>query len=172
MAMQSREAANELYQEGFADAANDENTLAEEELSGSDIVGALLKVQESIDRQAEKNEQTAEQMRQMLSQMRDVLDEVQRMRSDAADSTRVAQLAALSGVSKVQKDAEELTVKSIGEVTERNRKYIDALVLESRRRIERLGMITLPDRLFYYGKWTVLILALCLLGHAIWQIVA
>ena len=64
MAMESREAANELYQEGFADAANEENTLAEEELSGSDIVGALLKVQESIDRQAEKNEQTAEQQDQ------------------------------------------------------------------------------------------------------------
>lgn len=172
MAMQSREAADELYQEGFADGTDEESALAEEELRDSDIVGALLKVQESIDKQAEKNEQTAEQMRQMLSQMRDVLDEVQRMRNDAADSTRATQLAALSGVSKVQKDAEELTVKSIGEVTERNRKYIDALVLESRRRIERLGMITLPDRLFYYGKWAALILALCLLGHVIWQIVA
>ena len=107
----------------------------------------------------------------MLSQMRDVLDEVQRIRNDAADSSRAAQLAALSGVSKVQKDAEELTIKSIGEVTERNRKYIDTLSLESRRRIERLGMITLPDRLFYYGKWMALILALCLLGQAVWQLI-
>ena len=36
MAMQSREAANELYHEGFTDGENEENTVAEEELIGSD----------------------------------------------------------------------------------------------------------------------------------------
>ena len=63
MAMQSREAANELYHEGFTDGENEENTVAEEELIGSDIVGALLKVQESIDLIKELRDAWAEAMK-------------------------------------------------------------------------------------------------------------
>ena len=50
MAMQSREATDELYQEGFADVANEEDTLAEEDYTEIDlgycIEGQLLAFEE------------------------------------------------------------------------------------------------------------------------------
>ena len=38
----------------------------------------------------------------------------------------------------------------------------------SKRRIERLKMVTLPDRLFNFGKWTALFLILIILCHIVW----
>ena len=42
------------------------------------------------------------------------------------------------------------------------------MVEESKRRIERLSMVTLPDRLFYYCKWMAVILVLIILVHILW----
>lgn len=76
---------------------------------------------------------------------------------------------ALRGVANAQQQAKDITLKSIDEMTERNRKYLDAKMEESRKRIERLAMVTLPDRLFYYGKWLALMLVLIILAHILWQ---
>ncbi len=43
------------------------------------------------------------------------------------------------------------------------------MVLESKRRIERLAMVTLPDRMFHFLKWTALMLVLFILVHIVWQ---
>ena len=46
--------------------------------------------------------------------------------------------------------------------------FIDLMVEESKKRIERLSMVTLPDRLFYYSKWMTVILVLIILVHVLW----
>ena len=55
------------------------------------------------------------------------------------------------------------------EATQRSKKAIDTMVLESKRRIERLAMVTLPDRMFHFLKWTALMLVLFILVHIVWQ---
>lgn len=142
-----------------------------DEQSEEDIVGAIGKLQELIVEQRASNEAIAKQMRSMVYTMRDMLDEVDRLKKDSVDTSHTAQQAALNGVNKAQKDAEEITIKNINEVTERSKKYIDAMVQESKRRIERLALITLPDRLFNFGKWVALILVLIILCHVLWQMV-
>ena len=75
---------------------------------------------------------------------------------------------ALMGVANAQQKAGEMTIKNVEEVTARSRKVIDSMVEESKKRIERLSMVTLPDRLFYYGKWMAVILVLIILVHVLW----
>lgn len=75
---------------------------------------------------------------------------------------------ALMGVANAQQKAGEMTIKNVEEVTARSRKVIDSMVEESKRRIERLSMVTLPDRLFYYSKWMAVVLVLIILVHVLW----
>ena len=155
------------------DVRNAGRRLESEEMD-SDLIGAVIKLQQTVEKSAAEqkasNERTVKQMQRMLYTLRDLIDEVDRIKSDTQDEAHSAQQAALNGVNRAQKDAEEITIKNISEVTERSKVYIDTWVQESRRRIERLAMITLPDRLFYFGKWLALILALIILCHVFWQL--
>lgn len=137
----------------------------------SGVYGAVIQMQKAVEEYKASNRSVVEQMQAMVCQMRDVLDEVERIKADAQDTSHSAQQAALMGVNKAQENAEKITLRRINDVTEKNKKYIDQMVQESRRRIERLMMITLPDRLFYTGKWVVLILALFILSHVAWRMV-
>ena len=91
-----------------------------------------------------------------------------RLRNGAADAQHQANQMALMGVANAQQKAGEMTIKNVEEVTARSRKVIDSMVEESKRRIERLSMVTLPDRLFYYCKWMAVILVLIILVHVLW----
>ena len=95
-------------------------------------------------------------------------EEIEAIRSSLHDITSQAQQAALNGVTAAQEKAQEETIKRLDEVAKKNIEYIDALTQESKRRIERLKMVTLPDRLFNFGKWTVLFLILIILCHIVW----
>ena len=50
--------------------------------------------------------------------------------------------------------------------------YIDSMVQLAKRRIERLALITLPDKLFNTLKWVVLILLLFILSQVAWRMIA
>ena len=119
-------------------------------------------------RQRRSNERIAREMRGMVSEMKDVLEKVEELRNGAADAQHQANQMALMGVANAQQKAGEMTIKNVEEVTARSRKVIDSMVEESKRRIERLSMVTLPDRLFYYCKWMAVILVLIILVHVLW----
>lgn len=112
------------------------------------------------------------QMRRMADAVLDALDEVKSSRQDIEDIDQHAQQSALSGVAMAQKAAQETTVRNLNKVTEQNIRYIETLTQESRRRIERLAMVTIPDRIFHFGKWSALILALIVLCHLVWRMFA
>lgn len=118
----------------------------EDENDETDLIGTVKKLEDLIAEQRRSNERIAREMRGMVSEMKDVLEKVEELRNGAAD----AQL------------------KNVEEVTARSRKVIDSMVEESKRRIERLSMVTLPDRLFYYCKWMAVILVLIILVHVLW----
>lgn len=143
-----------------------------EDDSKGDLYGAVVMLQEIVNDEKRENKAIVKRMQSMVQTMQDVLDEVEQVRQEAQDTSHNAQQAALVGVNKAQKDAEEITIKNINEVTERSKSYIDAMVQESKRRIERLAVITLPDRLFHFAKWVVLILVLVILVHVVWQMMA
>lgn len=137
-----------------------------------DFVGAVKELQQAVEETRRNNEKIAEQMSQMLYDMHEMMDEIKSIRSDAKDGSRIAERAVESGMRRVQKQVEEKAVKGIEEVTERNKAYIDQKVQEAKRRIERLAMITVPDRLFQFCKWTSIILLLFILSHIAWSMVA
>ena len=97
-----------------------------------------------------------------------LVEKVEELRNGAADAQHQANQMALMGVANAQQKAGEMTIKNVEEVTARSRKVIDSMVEESKRRIERLSMVTLPDRLFYYCKWMAVILVLIILVHVLW----
>ena len=134
----------------------------------TNLVGAVKKLGELIAEQRRNNERIAREMRGMVGEMKDVLEKVEELRSDAADAQHQANQMALMGVANAQQKAGEMTIKNVEEVTARSRKVIDSMVEESKRRIERLSMVTLPDRLFYYCKWMAVILVLIILVHVLW----
>lgn len=125
----------------------------EDENDETDLIGTVKKLEDLIAEQRRSNERIAREMRSMVSEMKDVLEKVEEMRNGAADA---------------QQKAGEMTIKNVEEVTARSRKVIDSMVEESKRRIERLSMVTLPDRLFYYCKWMAVILVLIILVHVLW----
>lgn len=133
------------------------------------LSGAVKKLQESVDAQRAEVAQTVKRMNQILYEMRGLVDEVERIFTDARDESHSAEQAALNGVNKAQEKAQEITLRNIDEATQRSKKAIDTMVLESKRRIERLAMVTLPDRMFHFLKWTALMLVLFILVHIVWQ---
>lgn len=133
------------------------------------LSGAVKKLQESVDAQRAEVAQAVKRMNQILYEMRGLVDEVERIYTDARDESHSAEQAALNGVNKAQEKAQEITLRNIDEATQRSKKAIDTMVLESKRRIERLAMVTLPDRMFHILKWTALMLVLFILVHIVWQ---
>lgn len=133
------------------------------------LSGAVKKLQESVDAQRAEVAQAVKRMNQILYEMRGLVDEVERIYTDARDESHSAEQAALNGVNKAQEKAQEITLRNIDEATQRSKKAIDTMVLESKRRIERLAMVTLPDRMFHFLKWTALMLVLFILVQIVWQ---
>ena len=140
----------------------------EDENDETDPIGTMKKLEDLIAEQRQSNERIAREMRGMVSEMKDVLEKVEELRNGAADAQHQANQMALMGVANAQQKAGEMTIKNVEEVTARSRKVIDSMVEESKRRIERLSMVTLPDRLFYYCKWMAVILVLIILVHVLW----
>lgn len=133
------------------------------------LSGAVKKLQESVDAQRAEVAQAVKRMDQTLYEMRNLVDRVEELYNSAKDETHSAEQAALNGVNKAQEKAQEITLRNIDEATQRSKKAIDTMVLESKRRIERLAMVTMPDRMFHFLKWTALMLVLFILVHIVWQ---
>lgn len=133
------------------------------------LSGSVKKLKESVDAQRAEVNQAVKKMDQTLYEIRNLVDRVEELYNSAKDETRSAEQAALNGVNKAQEKAQEITLRNIDEATQRSKKAIDTMVLESKRRIERLAMVTLPDRMFHFLKWTALMLVLFILVHIVWQ---
>lgn len=144
--------------------ANDDSDLVED-----DIVGVVIKLREEVAGFRLDNKRAVKKMDQTLYEMRNLVDRVEELYNSAKDETHSAEQAALNGVNKAQEKAQEITLRNIDEATQRSKKAIDTMVLESKRRIERLAMVTLPDRMFHFLKWTALMLVLFILVHIVWQ---
>ena len=136
--------------------------LAEEDNGNSDLLAAAR----SMEQVARKQKNLTIELRQTTKAVADALKEIEAIRSSLHDITSQAQQAALNGVTAAQEE----TIKRLDEVAKKNIEYIDALTQESKRRIERLKMVTLPDRLFNFGKWTALFLILIILCHIVWML--
>ena len=136
----------------------------EDENDETDLIGTVKKLEDLIAEQRRSNERIAREMRGMVSE----IEKVEELRNGAADAQHQANQMALMGVANAQQKAGEMTIKNVEEVTARSRKVIDSMVEESKKRIERLSMVTLPDRLFYYSKWMAVILVLIILVHVLW----
>lgn len=133
------------------------------------LSGSVKKLKESVDAQRAEVNQAVKKMDQTLYEMRNLVDRVEELYNSAKDENHSAEQAALNGVNKAQEKAQEITLRNIDEATQRSKKAIDTMVLESKRRIERLAMVTLPDRMFHFLKWTALMLVLFILVHIVWQ---
>lgn len=133
------------------------------------LSGSVKKLKESVDAQRAEVNQAVKKMDQTLYEMRNLVDRVEELYNNAKDETHSAEQAALNGVNKAQEKAQEITLRNIDEAMQRSKKAIDTMVLESKRRIERLAMVTLPDRMFHFLKWTALMLVLFILVHIVWQ---
>ena len=133
------------------------------------LSGSVKKLKESVDAQRAEVNQAVKKMDQTLYEMRNLVDRFEELYNSAKDETHSAEQAALNGVNKAQEKAQEITLRKIDEATQRSKKAIDTMVLESKRRIERLAMVTLPDRMFHFLKWTALMLVLFILVHIVWQ---
>lgn len=133
------------------------------------LIGAVKELQESVIAQRADITRVVKKMNQMLYEMRNMVERVESIYTEAKDDEHAMQQAALNGVNKAQLKAEEITLRNIDEATQRSKKVIDTMALESKRRIERLAMVTLPDRMFHFLKWTALMLVLFILVHIVWQ---
>ena len=133
------------------------------------LIGAVKQLQESVTAQRAVISRAVKKMNQMLYEMRNMVERVESIYTEAKDDEHAMQQAALNGVNKAQLKAEEITLRNIDEATQRSKKVIDTMALESKRRIERLAMVTLPDRMFHFLKWTALMLVLFILVHIVWQ---
>lgn len=146
------------------------------------LTGVVTRLKESIDRQDRNYVMLVKKLDDVLNQLHGVCDELQVIRTQTQDEGHAARQAVLMGVGKVQQEAEEAAIRGINEATRRSetslkevmessKKYIDSLTQESKKRIERLALVTLPDRLFHGLKWIILILVLFILSHVAWQMV-
>ena len=137
-----------------------------------DIIGVAERLIQAVREQEANNRQHAKDMGRILDELRAIVSEVERIRSDAQNESHTAQQAALSGVNRAQQEAEQLTLRNIDKVTKKSTEYIDSMVQVAKRRIERLALITLPDKLFNTLKWVVMILLLFILSQVAFRMIA
>lgn len=171
-----REASgNPVVRGGLSEEARDARNAGrrlEKQEDATDVVAAVARLTEAVSHQEAINQQFAKDMSGALFQLRQIVDEVERIRADAKDDAHSAQQAALNGVNRAQQEAEQLTIRNLNKVTKKSEEYIDSMVQVAKRRIERLALITLPDRLFHTLKWVVMVLALFILSHMAWQLIS
>lgn len=144
-------------------------TMQEDFAKNPDVVGTMMELKELIAEQKKINRDFTVQLKRLTENLRQTLEEINDLKAESRDIQRNAIQQALLGVDGVQKQAGETALKNINELTDKTTNYIDKMVQESKKRIERLAMITLPDRLFYTGKWIALILVLIICCHIIWN---
>lgn len=164
------------------DMRNAGRRLAYEEDTKVDLAGAVKHLTDLLERQDINNQNLMRKLDGMVTQLSEVVDEVHEIQANVHSEEHNAQQAAIMGVGKVQHEAEAATIRSINEATkqsqtsikkvmESSRHYIESLTQESKKRIERLALITLPDKLFHGLMWVALILVLFILSHVAWQLV-
>lgn len=164
------------------DMRNAGRRLEHEEDGNVDLAGAVKQLTELLQRQDQHNQDLMRRLDGVVTQLHEVVDEVHEIQANVHSEEHDAQQAAIMGVGKVQHEAEEATIRSINEATkqsqtsikkvmESSKHYIESLTQESKKRIERLALITLPDKLFHGLMWVVLILVLFILSHVAWQMV-
>lgn len=147
-----------------------------------DVAGAIRQMMDVVQRQDVNNQRLMKKLDGVVSQLHEVVDEMRVIQENAQDKEHAAQQAAIMGVGMAQHNAEEAAIRGINETTkqsqasikkavESSKKYLESLTQESKKRIERLALITLPDKLFHGLLWVVLILVLFILSHVAWQIV-
>lgn len=128
-------------------------------LPGEEPPSALIRqLQELI----QEEKVTSVQMSQLLSELQSTLEELHHLSPDASD--------AAFGDAK-RRVAEE-AARSVRETAQESMRLIKALERESRARIERLALLTIPDRALAIVRWAVLLLAMFLLAHAVWGVLA
>lgn len=165
------------------DMRNAGRRLASEEDDNLDVVGTLKHLMDVIEKGQVNTNELTKRLDEVVADLRAVTDELRVVQTNVQnEGQHAAQQAAIMGVGKAQHDAEEAAIRGINETTkqsqasikkavESSKKYIDSLTQESRKRIERLALITLPDKLFHGLLWAVVILALFILSHVAWQMV-
>lgn len=165
------------------DMRNAGRRLASEEDDNLDVVGTLKHLMDVIEKGQVNTNELTKRLDEVVADLRAVTDELRVVQTNVRnEGQHAAQQAAIMGVGKAQHDAEEAAIRGINETTkqsqasikkavESSKKYIDSLIQESRKRIERLALITLPDKLFHGLLWVVVILALFILSHVAWQMV-
>jgi len=164
------------------DMRNAGRRLAYEEDAKVDLAGAVKHLTDLLERQDINNQNLMRKLDGTVTQLSEVVDEVHEIQANVHSEEHNAQQAAIMGVGKVQHEAEAATIRSINEATkqsqtsikkvmESSRHYIESLTQESKKRIERLALITLPDKLFHGLMWVALILVLFILSHVAWQLV-
>lgn len=165
------------------DMRNAGRRLASEEDDNLDVVGTLKHLMDVIEKGQVNTNELTKRLDEVVADLRAVTDELRVVQTNVQnEGQHEAQQAAIMGVGKAQHDAEEAAIRGINKTTkqsqasikkavESSKKYIDSLTQESRKRIERLALITLPDKLFHGLLWVVVILALFILSHIAWQMV-
>ena len=161
-------------------ASEEDDNLEDDNL---DVVGTLKHLMDVIEKGQVNTNELTKRLDEVVADLRAVTDELRVVQTNVQnEGQHAAQQAAIMGVGKAQHDAEEAAIRGINETTkqsqasikkavESSKKYIDSLTQESRKRIERLALITLPDKLFHGLLWVVVILALFILSHVAWQMV-
>lgn len=164
------------------DMRNAGRRLEREEDDNVDLAGAVKHLTELLQQQDRNGQELMRKLDGVVTQLHEVIDEVHEIQANAHSEEHDARQAAIMGVGKVQHEAEEATIRSINEATrqsqtsikkvmESSRHYIESLTQESKKRIERLALVTLPDKLFHGLMWVALILVLFILSHVAWQMV-
>ena len=165
------------------DMRNAGRRLASEEDDNLDVVGTLKHLMDVIEKGQVNTNELTKRLDEVVADLRAVTDELRVVQTNVRnEGQHAAQQAAIMGVGKAQHDAEVAAIRGINDTTkhsqasikkavESSMKYIDSLTQESRKRIERLALITLPDKLFHGLLWVVVILALFILSHVAWQMV-
>lgn len=105
------------------------------------------------------------QLGEALSELKVILDELRQIGEATHGDEDV-----LSSYERSMAQVAEAADRKIRETAQESMRLIKGLEQESRTRIERLALVTIPDRAFAVGKWAVLLLAMFLLAHAAWGI--
>lgn len=162
------------------DMRNAGRRLEHEEDGNVDLAGAVKHLTDLLERQDRNNQALMKKLDGVVTQLHEVVDEVHEIQANVHNEEHDAKQAAIMGVGKVQHEAEAATIKSINEATrqsqtsikkvmESSKHYIESLTQESKKRIERLALVTLPDKLFHTLMWVALILLLFILSHVAWD---
>lgn len=141
------------------------------ERGAGEILVAISRLEALMEQQAERDRKLEKTLTRISRQMQETLSRAEKLAGTSIEEREKMQDAVASGLMEAHSQATEHAIREITEVTDAAKRQVRALEKQAQARTARLLRVTLPDKLFDFLKWLLVLTGLVISGWFIFCVV-